>query len=957
MTFRYPGFFRWHAPALVVFTALATLFLWDVLILDYSLGAFDIILNQPSWKGEFSFHGIHQPILSDSPTAHYPQREFDWGHTRQLSNAEFNPYLFTGMPWGPQGAGAFITSLPQLFLDVRNAIDWSTWLRLVCAGLFMYLLMLELGVSRMAGIFAGILWTYSLHQIVWLEFPQHLAAQLWIPLVFLFNIRILENGLEALSVVALLVVNVLFFTSGYMQIVLYTYVSIGFFNTVYAVLHSGRTGAAEGLRRWAGVHGVYVAAVLVCATGLFAEMKYIAEGLRGAQDWRGRVAAPSLSLESVGRLLASLFPQPSEATHVLAPNYYGGIWSARYQFEHGNIVESARYFGVFGVLLATAALLSVWGTRHARVVAAFALVMALVFSMFYRNELSIGLLRLIPFADKGSYSRFITLLTFFGCVLAGFGFHHALGDRYRRLFASMAVVLVFVLAAWLLLDEFAVSRMWYPALLTAGLAVVVIARNIMNIDWKWIGCLVVAATAVDLFASGYGFNTRMENQRLFPENNTIRYLLNDPQPYRVAVISDKPLYHPNILSYYDIPVVEGYSTVLPVDYSKYIDELLPESHVTQNGILFLFEPNVEALRLLNVKYVLSDEPLADEHQGLEHVVRSNNHSIYRVKNHLPRVFCASDAFFVSDDAGIVEEYGRRLDRFDEPVVMQGEDRHERYDGGCRVDDLQVYTHGVSARITSDRERFLVIPYAFSENWRISLDGERRELRKANGYHMAVRIPSGSTDLELLYRNPWNHLSAWIYILASLGLLAYAFRARGVGRVSGAVLGGVALVIIIKASWSLPLVRNDEILERAPRTETREVVRQGASRTERELHSDRIFGANVVQLPLDIESKALTRLSLLAGTFHQPRLEQPVTVQILDGGGEVLVERRIEGAAVRNNSWFTINFPAIEQDTELYVRVAAQETGKSGSFILWLDPDGNVCVQSFYRFEPDTTRKP
>lgn len=950
MTYGFPGFFHFHRLAIVVFATLAALFLWDVLILDYSLGAFDIILNQPSWKGEFPITYIHQPILSDSPAAHFPQREFDWGHARQLNNPEFNPYIFTGMPWGAQGIGAFITSLAQLTAGVANAIDWSTWLRLFLAGFFMYLLMLELGVSRMAGIFAGIMWTYSLHQVVWLEFPQHLATQLWIPLLFLFNIRILQNGLDAPAGVALVVVNVLFITSGYMQIVLYTYVLVGFFNTVYALIHWNRTGAAAGLGRWTGVHAMYIAAVLVCAVGLVAETKFISEGLRGAQDWRGRVDAPELSIESIAGLVGSFFPRLSEATHVLSPDYYGGFWSGRYQYEHGNVVESARYFGIFGVLFAVAALVSAWGTRHFRAVVVCALAMAFVFSMFYRNEFTIGLLRLIPFADKGSYSRFITLLTFLGCILAAYGYYHALGRRYWGLFAAMTVVLVFVLASWHQLDEFSVSRMWYPALLIAGLAVVVVVRNVLEVDWKWVGCLVVAATAVDLIAAGHGFNTRMENDRLFPKSNTIRFLLNDPEPYRVAVVSEKPLYHPNILSFYDIPVVEGYSTVLPVAYTEYIDELFPRAHVTRNGILFLLEPNVEALRLMNVKYVLSDEPLAEEHEGLEHVIDSNDHGIFRVRDHLDRVFCASDVFFVEDEGRLVKEYRKRLGGYDTPVVLAGSGGHASGSGACRVEALEVYTHGLDATIRSDEDRYLVIPYAFSENWRASIDGEPRRLEKANGYHMALRVPRGESDVTLTYRNPWTRLSALIYAIASLCLLVWLLRARGVGAVSRAALGGVAVLVILKSSWSLPPVRNEAIPERSPPGQAYEVVQQGEGRHERELHSARVTADNPVRLPLGIPSKGLVRLSLLAGTFHQRTLEQTVTVRILDAEGNVLVERHVEGPEVRNNNWFTIHFPAIEKDTDLHVAVSTREPDRSKSFILWLDANGDVCIRSFYRMD-------
>jgi len=132
-----------------------------------------------------------------------------------------------------------------------------------------------------------------------------------------------------------------------------------------------------------------------------------------------------------------------------------------------------------------------------------------------------------------------------------------------------------------------------------------------------------------------------------------------------------------------------------------------------------------------------------------------------------------------------------------------------------------------------------------------------------------------------------------------------------------------------------------------------VTRQGESRTERELHSERVTADNAVELPLKVASRGLTRVALMAGTFHQRRLEQEVTVEILDADREVLARQRVQGADVRNNSWFTVDFPAIEKKTELYVRVSTREPARSKSFILWLDPAGDLCVQSFYRVEPES----
>ena len=109
----------------------------------------------------------------------------------------------------------------------------------------MYALLLRLGTGRACALFGALAWTYNLHQIVWLEFPQHLATQLWLPLLLLANLRVLDTGFRREPVIALLIVNVLFYTSGYTQIVLYGYLFVVAFNYVYLLFDPGRGGGAK----------------------------------------------------------------------------------------------------------------------------------------------------------------------------------------------------------------------------------------------------------------------------------------------------------------------------------------------------------------------------------------------------------------------------------------------------------------------------------------------------------------------------------------------------------------------------------------------------------------------------------------------------------------------------------------------------------------------------------------
>lgn len=152
---------RGHILALVLFPALSFIWVGDTLIPDYDLSAFDVIFRLPHWKVEHEYRGVQQLILSDSPQAHYPERAFKWRATRRGERIDFNPYIFSGVPDQSQGVGGFITSPFQLFTDIADALDWSSWFRLTVAGLFMYAFLVVLGLSSYSAILGGVLWAFN----------------------------------------------------------------------------------------------------------------------------------------------------------------------------------------------------------------------------------------------------------------------------------------------------------------------------------------------------------------------------------------------------------------------------------------------------------------------------------------------------------------------------------------------------------------------------------------------------------------------------------------------------------------------------------------------------------------------------------------------------------------------------------------------------------------------------
>ncbi len=805
---------REHRLALALFPLLAAVFLYDVLFLDKSLSAFDIALRQSSWTSEIGYRAVHDLILSDSPYAHYPERQFNWRLMRAGQNAEFSPYIFSGMPVMPQGIGGFVTSLPQLFLSTPEAIDWSTWFRLTLAGFFMYLLLVGLGLERLVAVVGGIVWTYNLHQIVWLEFPQHLATQLWIPLLFLLNYLVLKQEFRREHVVGLFLVNLFFYTSGYTQIVLYTYIAIGLFNTVYVLFDAHRRFAARA-KRWLLVNLLYVALAVVVLPGVLEEAREISDGLRGAQKFRLPQTPVDLGIGSLIELGRNLLPGIDGLKRFYSATYLGGAYGERWSATvFGNAVEGSAYFGVLSLFFAFFSLSDPIRRTEGRLYLALVIPLLFFLGLSVRDDLIVWIFGLIPLAGLGSTARSVTIIVFVLTVLAGFGLSRFAGLlRESRLLLPLGAILVFAAVPFVVKifhPALASRHFLYPLALLALLAAATYIGVRLSRP-RLVVSTVAVVTAADLALAGFAFNTRLDNELVFPTNETIRHLLSDEDVFRVAVLAEKPLYHPNMLSYYGLATIGGYSTVAPRRYLDFIRQAYGQVHVTVNGILFLFFGDLDVLRLLNVKYVISDRELRSAAVELDH--EANGHFIYRIVSPLARAYCASHALVEASDEALLERFTSLASDFDRPVATVTPTGLEgALTRNCAIRDLDVFTNRLKMVASADEQTLIFVPYGFSERWRLEIDGRPSELMRANYNFMAFKLPPGEHAVEVYYRNDTLIAAAVLQIALAVAVILIV-TLGGSHRPARYLFVILALVIAARSAFSIPGVRNDSVPER------------------------------------------------------------------------------------------------------------------------------------------------
>ena len=806
---------KWlHALCAGFFVIVATGYLHDVLFQDKHLSAFDFILNKPAWQAERGPHLVNNGVLADSPTAHFPYRRIFWDNLREGKNTDYLPHILTGQPSNGQGTGAFATSFFQLFMDIPNALDWSTWFRLILAGIFMYTLMIWLGCHPIIAVLAGIAWTYNTHQLAWLLFPQHLAAQIWIPLIFLLNFKLIRDGPDWPSSLGLILSVVLFYSSGYTQIALYTFIFLGLFNTVYLWLAKETVRAKWQL--WIIVHGLYLGTALLIFPDVMSQLAEIGDGLRSAQPFRYLSLGSVPLLDSLLSLPADGLPHSLDIVRFMFPHYLGlGLWAPGVrEIYNTNAVEFMAFFGLIVFYLT---LYGICGglRRHSRLVWALGITLFFVFALFNSNPLIVGLVNLIPAGGAGQFDRFITLIIFACIVLSGIGLRYFLEDRktHELIWAVVPGVLLLVWIGVAKLHYDPIVNLWSfippMAVLTSFVIVshLLARKNMGNL----VGLIAIGFTLYELLPATYAFNTRLDAKDHFPENSVISAIQKTPGDFRTAVIMSNVSYHHNIFSYYKLATIGGYATTVRNQYVKFLREAYEDVSITANGIVFLMHHRPEILRLLNTRFVVTDIPLAGDRVQERFTNEAN--TLYEITDPLDRVYCGTDQLVVSNTDEIPRRLAEAVTAYDRPIFVTTPLVDEsQLTANCSISDLKVYQGKIEFHARADKPTLIFIATNHHENWRARIDGIRTGISAGNYAFMVVPVPAGSSEVQLEYTDEKLLLGAFLLIGFGFFVLGYAALATNpTWRKALFVL--CALILIGKNAPSVPGLKNLEISER------------------------------------------------------------------------------------------------------------------------------------------------
>jgi hypothetical protein len=286
--------------------------------------------------------------------------------------------------------------------------------------------------------------------------------------------------------------------------------------------------------------------------------------------------------------------------------------------------------------------------------------------------------------------------------------------------------------------------------------------------------LTILCMILDLYANHGDVNPFCKTDFYRYHHPSLQPILDDPETFRIY--SDPEItipsnlkktilsYHvkwqvmvtPNIGMLHDLSYVSGVPA-LELRYQYFITEIL----------LRPWSEKLHFLKLANVKYIISSEPL-DQKPELSGKLERINGLVFRIRDYLPRAWMVGNLTPIRK--GTIDELMDGLFDPASSALTQGEIL-TRYDNPFfkKVDSIGYGQNGtIHIELTADSPSILVLSESSYPGWKVFIDGQEKENLWLNLLFQGVEVDKGKHSIDFIYR-PRNIKITALISLVSLGL--------------------------------------------------------------------------------------------------------------------------------------------------------------------------------------------
>ena len=793
-----------------IFLALVCVFLGPVLFGGRVLLPGGLIGKMAPWHLEESKPVYWNVLAWDSCAEYYPARTLLGRSLRSGEIPLWNPYQFSGYPFLADMLSAVLypPNLLYAVLPSDRALGILAALHLLMAGVFMYIFLRGLKLSRTASTVGGITFMLSGFSVAWLELPVFLSVGVWLPLTLHLSRLAHERKSVGYAIGAGLSIA-MSLLGGHPQIAFYALLAV----VLYWVYLSIFSRVPDGT---VGKHPFLTTALLAClalfvgaalaAPQVLPMMELASLSHRGVQPPTAAGYAAYTRLAMPISHLITLF----------VPDFFGNPSKGTY-WGYNEYTEYCAYVGVLPLLLIPLAFMRrkrrTAGTKTPgsnsevepgnncqsaffAVLGIFALLMAL------GSPLNAIFYYCVPgFTKAGSPARILYLVVFSFTTLAAIGMDRLFrplpaqnSDRaikwilFSGLGALIICTLLFVVNLMRLAGQVSIAdllqgqsqeiRMFAVFFLAAVVIPVLFLKG--TVSRQLAITLLVGILAADLISFGMYYNATCTPAEAYGPTELTNSLKQKTDDYsRIMALNDKwslrkipeAVLPPNSAMMYGLLDVSGYDSLYPRRYKALLDAAAGgESCPPENGnMVFARNPNSPVYDLLGMKYIVSRNPIPGARKIGDCYVRENPNALHRT--------FVVHSFQSGTDADILDRIAKGKTDLRETALIADEDTPWLREspmvksGGEDVAQITRLTcNTVEVNASTNSDGLLILTDQYYPGWAAYVDGYPTRVLRADYDVRGVPIPAGKHTVLFRYE-PKPYKKGLILAFFALAVIA------------------------------------------------------------------------------------------------------------------------------------------------------------------------------------------
>jgi hypothetical protein len=740
---RLPNFFNSVLPIFAILITVS-IFFWKVFLKkqvpfpgDFVVGIYYPWLDY-KW-GYPTGVPVKNPIVADVPSFIYPMQTFAVDLMKSGKFPLWNPHILAGVPLLANFQSAPFAPTVLFYFIFNKVSAWTIQIIIshILAAIFTYLLLRWWKVSKLASVWGGIIFAFSGYNLIWSQWNGHTLAAAFIPLILFFEDRWIKK-FRIIDGLGLSLSFCLQIFSGYPQTVIYTAVVCGLLWFINIL------GSNKAFLKTLGLSFFF----------------FLGFGLAAPQILTGKELLSLSQWMSEPHPLSWAFLPWKKIITFIAPDYFGNhvtqnYWGPQdYTSNTGFVGVVAFMFSILGAMLIK--------KRKEISFSISLLITTLLFS--FPTFLSIFLWQKNLFGMKSSSAhRALVLFNLSVAILSAFGFDYLkLKPRKRQFLISIICpILIFIF--------FGIYALTLKSIMINNVSVSLVAlRNLIFpfgilILTVLIICkknkfsyLLIVLSIVEIFRFGWKFTPFTSTNLVFPTTPVLQFLASQTKPFRITANKVIPV---NLSMAYGLESLEGYETMRPFWISQFLASMNKKSSSASPAGRYGIVDNdtSELLDLVNTKYYLSlkNDTKRFNSERFYPVFSDKSVVVYESRSVLPRAFMVFDWEVEDDNKKILDKLLDPKFPFTQKIILSKNTATDTVpinrNISSKVDYLKYDYDRSVIQVSTGESGLLFISDAFYPGWKAYVDGQEKEIIRADFAFRAVEIPRGNHKVVFIYK--------------------------------------------------------------------------------------------------------------------------------------------------------------------------------------------------------------